>query len=50
MHLARGPTGLLCAIHSLQNTLLSGGTLKLFEGRGGKADLNASAFERAQVS
>jgi hypothetical protein len=46
--LGGGPTGLLMAIHCTQNVILSGGQVKLYEGRDA-FNQEASAFERAQI-
>lgn len=43
-----GPTGLMTAIHCLQNCLMSGGTVTLYESRD-TYEKEAAAFERAQV-
>lgn len=43
-----GPTGLLGAIHCLQNVILSGGEVKVYEGRDA-FDQDGSSFERAQI-
>lgn len=46
--LGGGPTGLLGAIHCVQNVLLSGGEVKVYEGRDAY-DQEGSSFERAQI-
>jgi hypothetical protein len=43
-----GPTGLLGAIHCLQNVILTGGEVRIFEGRDA-FEQEAAAFERAQI-
>jgi hypothetical protein len=48
MVLGGGPTGLLASIHCTQNVLLTGGTVKLYEGRDA-FDQEAASFERAQI-
>ena len=45
---ATGPTGLLGAIHCLQNVILSGGEVRIFEGRDA-FEQEAATFERAQI-
>lgn len=46
--LGGGPTGLLAALHCVQNVILTGGEVKLYEGRDAFAQ-EASSFERAQM-
>jgi len=46
--LGGGPTGLLSAIHCIQNVILTGGEVKLYEGRDAFAQ-EAASFERAQI-
>jgi hypothetical protein len=43
-----GPAGLITAIHSIQNSLMSGGKVSLYESRG-TYQKDTAAFERAQV-
>jgi hypothetical protein len=43
-----GPTGLLCAIHSCQSILSTGGSVTVYEKRDGHKHQSA-AFERAQI-
>ena len=47
-YLPTGPTGLLGGVHCLHNVLLSGGDVKIYEGRDA-FDQEASSFERAQI-
>lgn len=46
--LGGGPTGLLAAIQCVHNVILSGGRVKVYEGRDA-FDQEASTFERAQI-
>ena len=43
-----GPTGLITVIHCCENTLISGGVMKLYEARDAFAK-GGSTFERAQI-
>jgi len=46
--LGGGPTGLLSAIHCVQNVILTGGEVKVYEGRDAFVQ-EGSSFERAQI-